>query len=266
MRNNKMLRKLITNNCLNTNQVKVLVQKGSKTSLKTDQYKHNGIQSFGLFRFMSMWPTGFEDPVIHKRDFPVMRDSGEYEKKALAPIKSAPNSATCSLFKDPLVQKFHRLCTVHGRSEQSENNLRETYRLIKQSQLKKYYKVAASQQAGSLSEADAENISITTDPVQIIKKAIENARPLMRLEKVRDGSVEYQVPAPITQKRSEFDGMKWIINAARDRDKSKSRFKEKLAEVLLETASMTGRVIQTKNEHHKTCEVNRAYAHFRRSR
>merc|ERR1712150_242673 len=246
MRNNKMLRKLITNNCLNTNQVKVLVPKSSKTSLKTDQYKHNGIQSFGLFRFMSMWPTGFEDPVIHKRDFPVMRDSGEYEKKALAPIKSAPNSATCSLFKDPLVQKFHRL--------------------IKQSQLKKYYKVAASQQAGSLSEADVENISITTDPVQIIKKAIENARPLMRLEKVRVGSVEYQVPAPITQKRSEFDGMKWIINAARDRDKSKSRFKEKLAEVLLETASMAGRVIQTKNEHHKTCEVNRAYAHFRRSR
>ena len=58
-----------------------------------------------------------------------------------------------------------------------------------------------------MSEADAENISIATDPVQIIKKAIDNARPLMRLEKVRVGSVEYQVPAPITQKRSEFDGM-----------------------------------------------------------
>ena len=61
-------------------------------------------------------------------------------------------------------------------------------------------------------------------------------------------------------------GMRWIINAARDRDKKKSLFCEKLAEVLIETASMTGRVINTKNEHHKTCEVNRAYAHFRRSR
>ena len=61
-----------------------------------------------------------------------------------------------------------------------------------------------------MSEADAENISIATDPVQIIKKAIDNARPLMRLEKVRVGSVEYQVPAPITQKRSEFDGMYFV--------------------------------------------------------
>ena len=61
-----------------------------------------------------------------------------------------------------------------------------------------------------MSEADAENISITTDPVQIIKKAIENARPLMRLEKVRVGSVEYQVPVPITQKRSEFDGKYFV--------------------------------------------------------
>ena len=61
-------------------------------------------------------------------------------------------------------------------------------------------------------------------------------------------------------------GMKWIVEAARDRDMSKSRFKEKLAEVLLETASMTGRVINTKNEHHKTCELNRAYAHFRRGK
>ena len=61
-----------------------------------------------------------------------------------------------------------------------------------------------------MSEADVENISITTDPVQIIKKAIENARPLMRLEKVRVGSVEYQVPAPITQKRSEFDGKYFV--------------------------------------------------------
>ena len=119
-----MLRKLIISNSLNTSPIKEVFLNGSKTSLNTNHYKHNGIQNMYLFRFMSMWPTGFEDPVIHKRDFPVMRDSGEYEKKALAPIKSAPNSATCSLFKDPLVQKFHRLCTIHGRSEQTENNLR----------------------------------------------------------------------------------------------------------------------------------------------
>ena len=75
-------------------------------------------------RHMSMWPKGFEDPAAHKRDFPELRNTGEFQTKALSPIKSASSSATCSLFKDPLVQKFHRLCTLHGRSEVAENNLR----------------------------------------------------------------------------------------------------------------------------------------------
>jgi len=221
-----------------------------------------------LVRYMSMWPKGFEEPVIHKRDFPSLRASGEFQTKALSPIKSAPNTATCSLFKDPLVQRFHRLCTVHGRSEVSENNLRETYRLIKQTQLRKYYKLT-SKEVGSRPDAatpEVQDGSITTDPVQLILRAIENARPLMWLEKVKVGSVEYQVPTPISTKRSEFEGMRWIINAARDRDKKKSMFYQKLAEVLVETASFTGRVIQVKNDHHKTCELNRAYAHYRRTK
>ena len=60
--------------------------------------------------------------------------------------------------------------------------------------------------------------------------------------------------------------MRWIIKAARDRDKKKAMFYQKLAEALIETASFTGRVIQEKNEHHKTCELNRAYAHYRRTK
>lgn len=236
---------------------------------KTTLYVQNvaPLPTFG--RSMSMWPSGFEDPVKHKKDFPELKEKGEYQTKALSPIKSTPNYATCSLFKDPLVQKFHRLCTVHGRSEQAENNLRETYRLIKRAQLKKYYKVSASINAKSKQDStvsEQEDINITTDPVLIIKRAIENARPLMALEKVKVGSVEYLVPKPITVTASQFRGMKWIIEAARDRDKLKSSFKEKLAEILVETASFTGRVVQQKNDHHKTCELNRAYAHYRRTK
>ena len=76
---------------------------------------------------------------------------------------------------------------------------------MKETQLKKYYKAIASK-GGKEGGAETLAVSITTDPVELIKRAIENARPLMRLEKVTVGSVEYQVPTPITLKRSEFDG------------------------------------------------------------
>ena len=54
--------------------------------------------------------------------------------------------------------------------------------------------------------SEQEDINITTDPVLIIKRAIENARPLMALEKVKVGSVEYLVPKPITVTASQFRG------------------------------------------------------------
>ena len=76
-------------------------------------------------------------------------------------------------------------------------------------QLKKYYKVSASINAKSKQDStvsEQEDINITTDPVLIIKRAIENARPLMALEKVKVGSVEYLVPKPITVTASQFRG------------------------------------------------------------
>ena len=72
-------------------------------------------------------------------------------------------------------------------------------------QLKKYYKALSSKGETSVSEDGSS--TIITNPLEVIKLAIENSRPLMSIEKVQVGSVEYQVPAPITSKRSEFEGM-----------------------------------------------------------
>merc|ERR1712038_2221892 len=159
-----VIRKMAYRSCLVP--ISPLLSKyGLNELLRGTNYSRNILSVPELIRYMSMWPKGFEEPVIHKKDFPELRESGDYQVKALAPIKSAPNSATCSLFKDPLVQKFQRLCTLHGRSEQAENNMRETFRLIKHTQLKKYYKAVSSKESES---TNADDISITTDPVQII--------------------------------------------------------------------------------------------------
>ena len=71
-----------------------------------------------------------------------------------------------------------------------ENILLETQRRIKEMQLVKYY--AAS---------EAKKKEIELNPRVIIKQAIENVRPLMRLEKVKVGSVTYFVPTPISESK-----------------------------------------------------------------
>ena len=102
-----------------------------------------------------------------------------------------------------------------------------------------------------------------TDPERILHKAVENARPLLALQRVRVGAVVYSVPAPITTERSIFEGIRWLMDEAKDRDRTEQRFYEKFADLLVDTAAYTGKVVAKKHEHHRVCEQNRAYAHYR---
>ncbi len=56
-----------------------------------------------------MWPPEFEDPVPHRSNFQELRESGEYQRKRLVPVKAAENEASASVFYDPLVLKVHLL-------------------------------------------------------------------------------------------------------------------------------------------------------------
>ena len=142
----------------------------------------------------------------------------------------------------------------HGEKYVLMNQINETFRLIKDIQLKKYYKA---------SENRRENIIV--DPQEIVKKAIDNATPLLAIEDVKVGGVIYQVPAPIKEKSARFEAIRWIYQAMKDRDTRNVKLPPTLANILIETAHNQGRVIAVKNEHHKLCEQNRAYAHFRSS-
>ena len=60
------------------------------------------------------------------------------------------------------------------------------------------------------------------------------------------------------------------IRTARDRGdreaRKRTKFYQKFARLLIETAEGKGPVIAIKNEHHRVCEANRAYAHYRKTK
>merc|ERR1712117_833222 len=170
---------------------------------------------------------------------------------------------------------------VEGSSGQlAEEIMLEICRRIKEIQLKKFY-------AASPDKRD----NIERNPMVIIKEAIENCRPVMQLEKVKVGSVTYHVPTPITDTRSYFEAMRWLHQTVRwDRDAASAdrvipnsfkphevtdpKFPQRprvtiadgLAKELVDAYNMVGRAIVKKYEHHKQCEQNRAYAHYRRTK
>lgn len=67
---------------------------------------------------------------------------------------------------------------------------------------------------------------------------------------------------PITDKRSQFKSIKWLIEAGKTKEPD-TRFSLQFARELINAANHTGRVIRRKQELHKQCEANRAFAHYR---
>ena len=102
------------------------------------------------------------------------------------------------------------------------------------------------------------------EPLEIFKKAVENASPLLEVKPKRIGGATYQVPMEVRQERRLFLALKWIIDGARS-GKGKS-MQEKLSQELINVSNNEGMAMKKKNDMHRMAEANKAFAHFARSR
>jgi small subunit ribosomal protein S7 len=97
--------------------------------------------------------------------------------------------------------------------------------------------------------------------VDVFRKAVSNARPVLEVKARRVGGATYQVPTEVRSERSVALAFRWLINYASDRkEKSMSL---KLAAELMAAANGEGNAIKKKEDTHKMAEANKAFAHFR---
>ena len=102
------------------------------------------------------------------------------------------------------------------------------------------------------------------EPLEIFKKAVENASPMLEVKPKRIGGATYQVPMEVRAERRIFLALKWIIDGARTK-KGKS-MQEKLGEEILAVSNNEGAAMKKKNDMHRMAEANKAFAHFARQR
>jgi small subunit ribosomal protein S7 len=97
--------------------------------------------------------------------------------------------------------------------------------------------------------------------IDVFKKAVSSARPLVEVKARRVGGATYQVPTEVRGNRSTALAIRWLIGYARDRkDRSMSL---KLAAEFIAAASGEGNAIKKKEDTHKMAEANKAFAHFK---
>ena len=100
-----------------------------------------------------------------------------------------------------------------------------------------------------------------TPGVDVFKKAVSNARPVLEVRARRVGGATYQVPTEVRPARSLALAIRWLITYANDRkDKSMS---QKFAAEFLAASSGEGNAIKKKEDTHKMAEANKAFAHFK---
>ncbi|MEO8322596.1 MAG: 30S ribosomal protein S7 [Actinomycetota bacterium] len=99
------------------------------------------------------------------------------------------------------------------------------------------------------------------DPLQILKKALDNIKPLLEVKSRRVGGATYQVPVEVQSRRATTLAIRWMITFARAR--RERSMAERLSGEILDASGGAGAAVKRREDMHKMAEANKAFAHYR---
>ena len=108
--------------------------------------------------------------------------------------------------------------------------------------------------------ADVEE-KMGTDPVAVLKKAVENVRPELEVRSRRVGGATYQVPVEVKSTRANTLAIRWLVGYSRQR--REKTMAERLSNEIRDAANGIGTAVKRREDLHKMAESNKAFAHYR---
>ena len=112
---------------------------------------------------------------------------------------------------------------------------------------------------GALDQIAAKNP--TVNPLEVLQRAVDNAKPRLEVKARRVGGATYQVPLEVPADRQFSLALRWLVDFA---DARKGiPMKEALAAEILDAYQGQGNAIRKRDEVHKMAQANKAFAHFR---
>ena len=112
---------------------------------------------------------------------------------------------------------------------------------------------------GAFEQIAAKNTAAS--PLEVLQRAVDNAKPRLEVKARRVGGATYQVPLEVPMDRQLALAMRWLVDFADGRKGVPMR--EALAAEILEAFQGQGNAIRKRDEVHKMAQANKAFAHFR---
>ncbi len=100
-----------------------------------------------------------------------------------------------------------------------------------------------------------------TDPVVVLRRAMDNTRPELEVRSRRVGGATYQVPVEVRPRRATALSIRWIVTNARQR--REKTMDARLAGEILDASNGLGAAVKRKEDLHRMAESNKAFAHYR---
>src|SRR6201996_7939529 len=100
-----------------------------------------------------------------------------------------------------------------------------------------------------------------SNPLEILQRAVDNAKPRLEVKPRRVGGATYQVPMEVPPDRQFSLAMRWLVDLADARKGIAMR--EALALEIMDAFQGQGNAIRKRDEVHKMAQANKAFAHFR---
>jgi len=99
------------------------------------------------------------------------------------------------------------------------------------------------------------------DPVQTLKRALDNIKPSLEVKSRRVGGATYQVPIEVKPSRATTLSMRWLVGYSRAR--REKTMAERLMNEILDASNGLGAAVKKREDTHKMAEANKAFAHYR---
>ena len=99
------------------------------------------------------------------------------------------------------------------------------------------------------------------EPVDVLRKALDNVRPTLEVRSRRVGGSTYQVPVEVKPHRANTLALRWLVSYARSR--REKTMTERLTNEILDASNGLGAAVKRREDTHKMAESNKAFAHYR---
>ena len=101
----------------------------------------------------------------------------------------------------------------------------------------------------------------SSEPLEVLVKAIDNVKPKVEVKSRRVGGVTYQVPIEVDAARQLGLALRWLIQFSATRKGVPMR--KALALEIIDAFNEQGNAVKKRDEVHKMAQANKAFAHYR---